>query len=287
MSWFIYSLLAALFFSAQRITSRIILREKGDPIAFTMIHDFLSGVFILPLLFFFDISFPAKPTTWVFFLLATVFFTFSDSFSFNAIQNLDISTYQIINQLRHVFVLFGAFLLYNESLSFFKLLGVFLIILGAVITLYHGKKVSFNTQYKKGILFTVLAAFFVSLAFMSDKTLLQDFSFILYASLSMLGIGVLGSLYLLAIGKGKSLVKECKLQGKSIFLVALLFAGYKIFIVLSVATGELSKVIPVTQSSLVFIVLGGIVFLKEYERLWQKIIGVFVIALGVGSLYLF
>ncbi len=286
MNWFIFALLAALFFSAQRITSRIILREKGDPVAFTMLHDLLSGLFILPLLLFIDVSFPTNPSTWLFFIIATIFFTFGDVFSYKAVHTLDISTYQIINQLRHVFVLLAGFVFYNESLYLLKILGITLIIIGAVITLYH-RSIVFHKQYNKGIVFTILSALFISLALATDKTILKDFSFVLYAALSMLGSGVLGSAYLFLTGRGGSLVHECKLQGKGILLAALLFSGYKIFIVFSVASGEVSRVVPVTQSSLIFVVLGGILFLKEYNRLWQKLIGVLVISLGVASLYLF
>jgi len=45
--------------------------------------------------------------------------------------------------------------------------------------------------------------------------------------------------------------------------------------------GDISKVIPVTQSSLIFGVALGIIFLREKERLPQKIVGTLIIVSGI------
>ena len=286
MNWFIFALLAALFFSSQRIIARFLLRKQGNPIAFTICHHIIAGVVLIPTFFFFDFNFPTQSKTWWFYAIATLFYTFGDIYTYKAIKELSVSTWQILTQVRHIFVLFGGFLLYTESLDAIKIMGITMIIIGAIITMYQKVTLSVKGYSWIGVLFTVIAAFFVASGSLVDKTIIQDFSMPLYVSLNLISISVVATVYLLMKKETRSIYKEYKLHGYWIIFAALFFGMYKLFLILAINIGEVSRVIPVSQAALIFTVIAGIIFLKEYERLPQKVIGVIIMIAGILSLYL-
>ncbi|MBU1975363.1 MAG: DMT family transporter [Nanoarchaeota archaeon] len=286
MNWFILAILAAVFFSAQRIVARLLLRKQGNPIAFTVCHNLIAGAVIIPAFFFFDFHLPVHAKTWLLYLVAVFFYGVGDVYTYKAIQNLSVSTWQIITQVRHIFTLLGGFLIYSEPLAAVKILGIVLIITGAFVTLYN-KREKTKLNWSVGIFFTVLAAFLISAGIITDKTIIHDFSMPVYVSLNLITISVGGFLYLGIKGKTKSIVQELKMQRYGLLLAGILFGIHKFILILAIKLGEVSRVIPVSQAALIFTVIAGVLFLKENERLPQKVIGIAIIALGVISMYFF
>lgn len=283
MNWFILSLIAALFFSCQRIAARFLLRKQGDPISFTIIHNLIAGLILSPIFFFVDLHLPAMPKTWILYICAVFFYGVGDVYTYKAIKELSISTWQIITQVRHIFVLLGGFLVYAEPLTSLKILGIFLIILGAIVALYHKERKKMNLSV--GVFFTILAAFLISAGVLVDKTIIQDFSMPLYVSLNLMTISMGGIIYFAFNNKMKCIINEFKIQKYGLIFTAILFGLHKIFLILAINNGEVSRVIPISQAALIFTVIAGILFLKEYERMLQKIIGVIIMILGIGALY--
>ena len=283
MEWFILALIAALFFSSQRIAVRFLLRKQGDPVAFTIGHNLLAGVTLIPIFFFFDLHLPTNPKTWLLYIVAVFFYGIGDVYTYKAIKELSVSTWQIITQVRHIFVLLGGLLVYSEPLTSLKILGILLIIIGAFVTLYHKERRKIDLS--AGIFFTVLAAFLISAGILTDKTIIKDFSMPFYVSLNLMTISVGGAIYLSFKNKTRDIIHEFKIQKHGLVLTAILFGLHKFFLILAINAGEVSRVVPVSQAALIFTVISGVLFLKEYERLSQKIIGIIIMILGVVALY--
>lgn len=274
MNWLIISLLAGFFFALSRVVARFVLRDGGNPLAFVAVHDFIAGLILLPLLFF-GFHFPQNNITWLYFVGIIVFAFLSDWFTFIALKKINVSVYQIINQVRHVFVLFGGFIFFSEAISGFKLVATFLIIIGVVVMLYERSKF----QLSAGVGVTILSTLFAIVAFFFVKYAVTDFSETAMVSFELMSIGLLG-FGLLGFDKDK-IIQEIKLNRWGLAISGALFGLFELLVVVALKYGDISRVLPVVQSALVFGVVMGVIFLKERERMWQKAVGTVIIVVGI------
>lgn len=104
------------------------------------------------------------------------------------------------------------------------------------------------------------------------------------ASLSFTIGGILILLILLIRGQHPAhlVPREHK---KELFIAAGLFAVFELALFTALAIGEASKVTPVTQSTMIFSLIGGYIFLSEKDHIKQKIMGSLFIAIGIGIMY--
>lgn len=279
MDWFIAAILAGVFFCASRIMSRFILRKRGNPYTYTALHDFIAGLVLLPLLFF-DFGLPTKAITWLWFFLTVIFALTCDFLTSRSLKTVDISLFNILSQVRHVVILFGGLLLFSEKITIFKLIAIVFIIIGATISLYKKEEISWS----KGITDAILSTIFAAFAFLAAKKTVGDFSQTTFASLELMCIG----LFILAYLKfdKRVIFEEIKVNSWKLLTAGILFGFFELFLFMALRLGEASKVIPVTQISLVLSVIGGIILLKETEKITQKIAGTAVIIAGIIIMYL-
>jgi len=278
MNWFILSILAGLAFASSRVIARATLKKQGDPLVFTSIHDLIAGLVLLPFIWF-QLELPTFGMAWLYFFGFVVFAFLTDWLAFLVLKNMDVSEYQIINQLRHIFILLGGFLLFSEAITKFKLLSVFLIMLGVIIAMYEKAKLKMN----RSVIYAILGTFFAVITFNFAKLSVVDFSEIAMASFGLLAVALISfSFSGFQIQKIKN---ELKLNGKGIILSAILFSGFELALFMALERGEISRVIPVTQSSLIFTILAGVIFLNEKARLPQKTMGTILIGMGIAVMY--
>lgn len=278
MAWLWYALIAGLFFASSRVVSRLFLRKQGNALAFTAISDFIAGFVLVPLLIF-GWEIPNNFWPWIFFAGIVIFAFLSDWLSFTSLKLIDVSAYQILNQLRHVFIIFAGFFIFAESLSINKFLAVFIIIAGVLVMLYERGKF----YWSKGALLAILSTLAAVVAFIFAKLATQSFSESFMAASELMLIGVLGFVFLGF--NPKKISGEWKTNKWGLVFSGILFGLFELFLFLALDQGDISKVIPVTQSALVFGVLMGIFLLKEKSRLWQKIIGMLIIIGGIILIY--
>ena len=280
MDWFIAALLAGLFFSCARIMSRFILRKTGNPYTYTALHDFIAGLVLLPMILF-DFGLPTKAITWLWFFLTVIFALTCDFLTSRSLKSVDISLFNILSQVRHVVILFGGLLLFSEKVTVFKLIAIVFIIIGATISLYKKEEISWSKGITDAILRTIFAAF----AFLAAKKTVGDFSQTTFASLELMCIG----LFILAYLKfdKKMILEEIKINSWKLLTAGVLFGFFELFLFMALRLGEASKVIPVTQVSLVLSVVGGIILLNERDSITRKLLGTGVIVAGIVLLYMF
>lgn len=277
--WFILSLLSGLLFAANRLIVRSALTKNVDPMAFGSVHEALAGLFLLPIAFF-SFSLPQSVSIWIALLLGIFFIFLCDLFAFLALEKIEASLYQIIGQLRHVVVLFGAFLLFTENISPIKIFSIVLIIFGVYIALLAKSKVKIN----KGAIYAFLSTVFIALAFLFIKMASVDVSPAFSSSLSLIISGIL--MYLLLLRRGAKPTEIMSIPHlKQLFIAAAIFSAFELSLFTALTIGEASRVTPVTQSSMIFTLVGGYIFLKEKDRLKEKVFGCILIAIGIGLLY--
>ena len=280
MHWFLFSLSAGFFFATSRLVTRYLLRKKGNALAFTALHDVCASLVILPLFAFIPWSFPTQAGTWVYFF-GIVFFAFlSDWTAFAALKKIEASLYQMIHQIRHVLILFGGFLFFGEAVTIMKVFGIMLVIGGVSIALYDGS----TFLWHRGVWMTVVSTVCAVIAFVFVKFTVQDFSAPAAAFFELLAVAALSLVFLR--GNMRAIVQEWRWQRWGVVLAGFCFGAFELSLYAALSVGEISRVIPVTQSALVFAVLGGILLLQEYERLAQKIIGTSFLVVSFIFLFL-
>lgn len=278
--WFVLSLLAGFFFAVNRLIVRSALVKNINPMAFGAIHEVLAGLILLPIAIF-SFSLPHSPKIWIALVLAVFFNFLSDLFTFLSLRKIEASLYQIIGQLRHVVVLVGAYFLFTEAISFSKVVSIALIILGVALSFAGGKaKLKFNRE----TFYAFLSAVFIGCSFLFIKIVTTDVSPALFGSLSLI---VSGLLIYLIIFLRREHRGDLRIFGfwKKTVVAAVIFAGFVIAFFNALAVGEASRVTPVTQSSLIFTLAGGYLFLGEKTSIVRKIFASSLIAAGIGLLY--
>ncbi|HZL07833.1 MAG TPA: DMT family transporter [Candidatus Dormibacteraeota bacterium] len=277
--WFILALLSGLLFATNRMMVRSILSKGTNPIAFMAIHELVAGILLLPFAFI-NLQLPHDYRHWLILLAAVILIFFADFYGFLSLNKIEASLFQIIGQFRHIIVLFGGYLLFSESLTISKACAVALIIVGVLITLLEKTRIKTNVGY----VYALLSVIAISLASLAIKADTNTVSTAFLASVSLIVSGILAA--------GMSVIRRENIRpiitGKvrnQLLLAAVIFSVFEFVYFAALGKGEASKVIPVTQSSMIFTLIGGYLFLNERDNMTKKILGSALIILGIVLLY--
>lgn len=277
--WFILALLAGFLFAANKLIFRAVFTKGVNPIAFLSVHDFMAGILLLPIAII-NFSLPQSGKTWMALILCVIFVFLADLFAALSLKNTEATLYQIVGQLRHIVVLIGAYFLFTEVITLSKVISIILIMLGVAVALLDKSKIKIT----RGIIDAVLSTIFIALAFLFVKMASVDVNPAVSASLSLLIAGVLSYL-LLIVRKERTAQLIPKKNRKHLIIAAIIFAIFELVLFTALDIGEASRVTPVTQSSMVFTLIGGYLFLHERTRIKQKVLGSALIVAGIGLLY--
>lgn len=270
-----------MLFAGNKLIFRFALKSGHvNALSFISIHELVAGLLIMP---FAIRSLPSGMTPYVLSLimLTTLLIFAADVTSTYALQKIEAGFYQIIGQLRHPVVLIGALYIFNEDLGVQKLVAISAVMIGVVVALYDGKKLF---KFNLGIIQAIFSTVFIAFGFLVIKLTTQHVEPIALGSITLIGSGLLGLLILSQSNKLKT--KSMNLNTKKLLIIAaLIFAVFEVVLYTALDIGEASKVTPVMQSSMVFTLVGGYLFLNERSNLVKKIIGSSVIIFGIILLY--
>lgn len=277
--WFILAVFAGFLFSTNRLLIRSMLRKGGNSIAFMAIHNAAAGLLLLPIALYHPVI-PDNPGSWFVLVLAFVAFFLGDLCAFLSLERIEASVYQILGQVRHIIVLIGGFLLFNELITSGKVISIVLLMLGVIIALVEKSRV----ELSRGVLFGVASPIFISLGFLAIKQISNDVSTGVSAAFVLTASGALayGMLFARSQWHDRAVSKK---NFKILLFAAALFSLFELVLFTALDLGEASKVTPVVQSSLLFTLIGGYLFLNERERLIQKIIGSLLIIAGIVLIF--
>src|SRR5688500_14524213 len=184
--WFVLSLVAGLLFAVNKLIFRAVFTKAVNPIGFLAAHDFLAGLLLLPVAFL-QFSLPQSPRTWIGLVLGVFFIFLANLFAALSLEKTEASIYQIAGQLRHAVVLFGGLLLFNEAITFSKLLAIVLIMAGVAVAIKEKSRLRFTI----GVNYAFLSAITIGSAFLFIKLASEDVKPVVAASISLLVSGLL------------------------------------------------------------------------------------------------
>lgn len=279
--WFIYAIISALLFTFYALSARVLLKDKGDPWAFAFIVDTTSIVAIFPFIFSEELRYSFKPIVLFVLLFAPFLYAITDIIFAKARKLVEVSNISIVIQLGIILTLIGGYIFFSEPITFNKIIAIFLIIFGNLIVLWKGQIITLS----EGIKLTIIGVFLFASGSFTTKYVLQFYSPALtqVISFSLTAFWIFTFIIRKSGGlkdAAGGIVNELRKQGLSIILTGASFGIAILFLVRGYQVGEVSKVLPVQNASLILTVLAGTLFLKERERVLQKLIATAIVFYG-------
>jgi len=281
MSWILLILIGVLFISISSLFQRVLLKdEQSDPFTYAIIFQL-----IIAILFFIYVAFigfklpPLKPLI-PYLLLMSLLYALANFFVFKGLKTIELSENSILWSSKAIWTMLTAAIFLKEQVDLVRIIGMLLILAGITVVSWKGKKWKLN----RGHLFALAGAFFLGVSFTNDAFLLNHFEVPSYSAIAFL----FPALLLLAI-KPKSIGKfRLFLNKKRLFrmiIASFLFGVGTLGIYYSYQRGgDASQIVPISQSSVILIVILAFIFLKERNRFAQKVIGSLLAFIGIWLL---
>ncbi|MBI2578559.1 MAG: EamA family transporter [Candidatus Aenigmarchaeota archaeon] len=272
MSWELLALFAALCYGAGNLVQKHIMKTENT-IVYAWFFNVFSAAFFF-LLFVREASFPPSYIAWLIVLLASSLYVLANVTGLEAYKHTDISVRDPLSKTSVLFTLIFSMLILKESLTINKFLGVFLLLIGAVILAWH--KDPLKRISKKGIILTLINAFLMGLVAVIDKTGLAYFTPAFYGFLVFLFPTMI--LTPAALGRADRVKASFHKMKMPMIAVSLLAAAGYFSQITAYNLTDVSNVAIVVQMSIVISVLGGYLFHKEGDLIRRLIGALFIIA---------
>ena len=281
LNWFVLTIISCISGSLVSILQKIAFKEKNaDPSAFNAYFQFLTGIIIFPIAVLNIGAITYDVNIWAIFILSGFLFASSNVLYFYGFKATEVSKVGILTSTYSIWVLVGGVIFLNEVLTFKKIIGVMLIAIG-VITIYWIK----NGFKGLGIpqLFIVLYQMVLVILGLIDRYLLNYFSQI---ATYLFATSIFASICTIII-KPKAIKQIRPLlkpdRGNLLIITSAFLSCLSVFSFFAAmkAGGEISRIGPIWQLSVILTVLLGIIFLKERENYFRKIVGATIVFIGV------
>lgn len=196
---------------------------------------------------------------------------------FTSMKHVPISEIVFLESATPLWVLSGAVLLLGETFTFYKLLGVSMIILGILIAFrYKGTK-----RWTKYHTLGLLSGTFYAGAYMTDKYLLHFLPTLFYQVLSF-GLPSIALLiffrrkisdlrYFVVNKRARRIIWSAIFAGLSFYT---LFKAYQI-------SDQISLINPIFETKALWVIMLSIILLKERENMYRKIVGILLAFTGI------
>jgi len=279
LNWFVLAAISSITASVVSILQKFALKDTDDPISFGIYFQLLVSLIGLPMAIINYDSFPLNFNI-IFMVLLMAFFSASGNLLyFFSLKSTEISQVAILTSTSSLWLLPGGFIFFRELPSIYKILGVFLVVLG-VFVIYYNKNstISFGTSQ----IFALISAVFAGLTGMFDKFLLAIYTVSTYQVLSYFLQALLTASLMPSSVKNIAPLLRFNRTNAVIILCAILlnFGAFSYFSALKIG-GEISKVNPILQSSVILTIILGIICFNEKENLLNKVLGTITIFWGV------
>lgn len=285
MEWIIFSVISAFFSAAAAITQKKVLFTL-NALEFALLLSIFNTVFSLPIFLIIDIN-----TLPLASLLVLYGKTILGALAFLnvmlAIKNLSLSDALPMMVLTPGIVAVLAFIFLGESLSYFEITGMVLLLIGTyILELHHKKdllspfKIFFTSKNHKYIT-TALILF--SMTSILDKALLKEFklepnSFILFQHIFIAFNFSIIAIFNKNVSKER-LVKSLSNSWKFIIAISIFTIIYRYTQISAVKLAPVALVLSIKRTSVFFAsIIGGKLFNEKY--LFRKAFAIIILLLG-------
>ena len=271
--WLIWALLSGLFYTGSNLITRYILKGNKDAWAFSFYFSFIGAVVSLP---FVLNQFQGGKSwlIWGLMFLVGGLIVGNNWLNFKSSNYLEASVNGAILKLRLAWVLIFSIVFFQESFSWYKLVGTGLAVFAGLIIIQGIKR----PNSLKGVLLAFSSTLVYATVIMLYKILFTDFN---AATLTFFIFLIPAILNFLIIPKATQRLKKLLSQnGKAVIVACSLGGLANLTMNLGLAGAEATKVLVMIESFLVLALVGEHFWLKEKSYLTIKIAAVICATAG-------
>jgi len=278
MGWQLLVGISVLTYSISVLLQKILLKnEKNDPIAFSIVFQLITGIFVLLYSLYNGFSTPDLVPLSLNIILMVVLYGSGNVFIFKSLKLVEAPEFTILFGSRTIWTIIAAILTLNEVFTLQQGFGTVLILTSIVLVSWKSNTFKFG----KGALYSTLAAVCFGLAFANDAFIVRNFDVPSYLAIAF----ILPALLVWAVNPQATKKMAIFLNKKMLIklgLLAILYATSAITIFLAYQVGRnATQIAPLNQTATILTVILAMIFLKERKYLPQKLIGVILSFLGI------
>ncbi|MBU0535236.1 MAG: DMT family transporter [Patescibacteria group bacterium] len=280
MFWLLLTFASAFSYSLTRILQKILLKDKdSDPFAFGFVFQIaVSIIFLVYTIITKQLEFPNLSGLAINILILCLFYSIGNILTFKAFKLAEVSEVSVLFASSTVWSVIAAVIMLGEKLTPKNILGIIIVVLGLIAI--NIKKSCWKIN--KGHLYALLGAMLFGVAFTNDAYIVGRYNSVSAYMMLAFALPAFTSILL----KPQSVKNIPQFVSKNAiprlffcaifyFLSALtIFSAYKL-------GGPASVISPIQQTSIIFTVIMGYLFLKERDRMPNKIIGTILAFVGV------
>lgn len=287
MLWLYLSLVSAVTFAVVDALSKFALNDSGEEVVALASWGFATP-FLLLILPFIDIP-PLDSTFWLMTLLAIPLEVIAVRLYIRAIKLSPLSLTIPFLALTPVFLIGTSFVILGELPDKSGMAGIFLLAIGAYLLNVNRTTEGFLSPFKAiarepGSILMIVVAFIYSITSNLGKVAILHSSPIFFAIIYTTVFS--GVLLLMAVLNKRNSISAIKTRPALFIVMGLTFAIQVVTHFSALKLVEVSYMISVKRTSLIFSVICGRLFFKE-ENFRERLLGSMVMAIGVISITLF
>lgn len=279
-SWQVLLGITIVLFSISTLLSRTLMKENSSrPIAYAILFQLIIGVIIAVVGYVQgQMNFSNFISVWPNLLFTTILYMVFNLLTFNAIKITEASLFTIVLSSRVFFTIIASSFFLNQSLSGMQFVGAGCIFLGIIIANITRKK---KFTFGKGEVLALGAAIVFGLANTNDKYILSHVALYPYIAFNFLAPAVgLVVIFPKEVPYMKQFFQKnvfIKLTTLSIIYALssiAFFAGLQL-------SSNVSQFITLNLLTVIVTVILAVIFLKEHNDVWKKILGAIVAFVGL------
>lgn len=277
MNWFVIVIIGVFAVSVANIFQRLAMKEDiSDPLSSSIFFCFINTVILGLFSLYKGFVVPPVLTYPLNFALSTVFYALGTLLLFKAAKKIGASEIAILSSFSAFISIIGGIFFLHESFSVNKFIGTLLIVFSVYLV---NKKL--NLTENKGIIYAILGTSCYAMAVVSDTFIVKSYDPISYAAV----ISFFPGLFLLITNP--SLIAKLKIFINQKYLINIFIYGFfysiqaiAFFSALNMGA-NISQVSPMFKSTIILTTILAVIFLKEREKLWLKLISAGLVTIGV------
>lgn len=273
--WLLFSIISGVLASSQSIIARMFLKNIKDAKAFSFYFSIVGSIVTLPFVLT-NGQFSRNLDTWVILILICILIVIHNWLFFAATKYIEPSVQSTVNRFRLIWIFLVGVLIFSEASTPTKLIGTILTISAGIVLISKYR----SGMKLTGIIFTIICTLISTIVVASYKPLLTEFNGI---ALGFFVFFFPAMIIFIALPDRFNRISKLYREnnGKKWLILAGAFGGLgNLAVMQAFQTGELSRVVVVTESFLFLTLIGEALILKERSNLRLKVLAVILSVVG-------
>lgn len=272
--WLLFAATAGIFYSAESLLGRFLLREQKDAWAFSFFYSVIGTIIALP----FMLASPQLPTKilpWLLAVIIGLLIVAHNLLLFKSTNYLEASVVGSLSKIRFIWIFVMGIVFLNTSFSWPKLFGTIFTIAAGIVIIHKFKR----PQSATGITLILSATIFNATIIILTKYLLDSFNVVSLTFFATFLPAALFNFVLMphAFKRTKALFKT---DWRVICLACGLGAVANLGLNKALSLHEPNGVVIIGEVFLVLVLAGEHIILKEKEQLWVKLCSIALAIVG-------